>query len=123
MATMSERVSVTYTGEDAVEVFAGAAPNPSIVQPGETVEVEEWAATSLLNSGGPWRTAGAAPEGVLKGKALDDALVKAGLPTTGTAAEKRARLAENEQQLAQDQDSEAVPVATTDDAEGASTDE
>lgn len=128
MATMSERVSLTYNGEQAVEVGAGANPVPSIVEPGETVEVDEWAAESLLNNGGPWAPVGVAPDGVLTGKALNDALKAEGLSTTGTAAEKRARLIEHEaaQELAAqqaDQYPEAVTVATTDDAEGASTDE
>lgn len=117
MTTMSDRVSVTYTGEDALEVFAGANPNPSIVTHGDDVEVDEWAATSLLNSGGPWRAVGAAPDGVLTGKALTAALAAEGLPTTGTAAEKRARLLEHEQaqQLATQQDPEAdLPADATD---------
>lgn len=115
MTTMSERVSLTYAGDVALEVGAGANPNPSIVLPGETVEVDEWAAESLLNSGGPWRAVGATPDGVLTGKALTAALKDADLPTTGTAAEKRARLAEHEAQLEQDPDPEADAVAATPD--------
>jgi hypothetical protein len=120
MATMSERVSLTYSGDVALEVGAGANPNPSIVEPGETIEVDEWAAESLLNSGGPWAPVGAAPEGVLTGKALNDALKAEGLSTTGTAAEKRARLVEHEaaQELAAQQapqDPEVDPSSATDD--------
>ena len=37
----------------------------------------------------------------LKGEALDEALKAAGLPRTGTADEKRARLAEHEAELAE----------------------
>lgn len=48
------------------------------------------------NSGRPLRARQVAPPASeLKGQALDDALEAAGLPKTGSADEKRARLAEH----------------------------
>ena len=103
------RVALRYTGDTPVSLPGSVAARPSTVRPGDTVTVDAWAVSPLiLGAFEPLETALAD----LKGKALDDKLEAAGLPTTGRVDDKRARLAEHEAQLAENGE-------TTTDAEGA----
>jgi hypothetical protein len=111
MATMSERATLRYLGPGPVQLPDSAEPNLFTVESGGEVELNADAAAWLVtNDGERWTTVGTVPDGVLKGRELDEALEAAGLPTTGKVAEKRARLAEHEAaQLAEKQDPPADP--------------
>ncbi len=96
MSAMSEpqRTTLAYVGEVPVIIGGHAADaSPSTVRPGEVVEVNASVVETLLASDLFRLEGGEAPQ--LRGEALDDALREAGLPLTGTADEKRQRLAEH----------------------------
>lgn len=103
-----QRVTLTYVGDDAVKVGGWVDPVPAIVEPGQDVEVASGAVEALLASG-RFTAAGNAPD-ILRGEQLDAALRDAGLPLTGTADDKRQRLAEHHA-------AEAAGLDSTDDTE------
>lgn len=97
--TTAPRVRLRYTGNDEVSFAGSVHASPRFVTSGQVVEVDAWAAPIMLEGGlfGPadGAQAAAVEASTMKGKALDEALHAAGLPTTGTADEKRARLTEH----------------------------
>ena len=94
-----ERVTLRYVGEQPVEVGFSVNPDPVRVEPGESVEVDAWGATSLLASGA-FVAGDGRDDGILRGEALDVKLAEYDLPRGGTADQKRARIAELESALA-----------------------
>lgn len=86
-----ERVAVRYTGSQPIRLADSAGANPPHITPGAIVVVNGWAA-DILVQGDAWDPAA--------GAALDQALKDAGLPTTGSADERRDRLAAHEGDLA-----------------------
>lgn len=92
------RVMLRYTGADEVSFAGSVHASPRWVGAGGTVTVDAWAAPIMLE-GGLFEAADEGQAGAmdalnLRGAALEDALREADLPTTGTADEKRARLAD-----------------------------
>jgi hypothetical protein len=92
--TTPARAVLRYAGDEPVSIVASANPIPSAVSHGDDVVVDAWAVPSLT-AGGRF-VASPAASGELRGEALLEALRTAGLPTSGTADEKRARLADAE---------------------------
>lgn len=88
-----DRASLKYTGDRVVTIGGDANAVPALIRPGDVVEVNTSAVEALIASG-EFTVEGAAPP-ELRGEQLDDALRDAGLPLTGTADEKRQRLAEH----------------------------
>lgn len=77
------RVALHYTGTVDTTLAGSANAEPAIIRPDTVVVVDQWAADVLIKGDAFKPAAGAS---------LDAALRAAGLPTTGTADEKRDRL-------------------------------
>lgn len=100
-----ERVALHYTGSNSVRLADSAHANPLTIHPDTVVVVDKWAADNLVQ-GDAFRPAA--------GTSLDDALRTADLSTSGTADEKRDRLAAHEADLAAALVSAAVAEAPDD---------
>lgn len=101
-----ERVALHYTGTTPIRVAENANPNPLTAYPDSIIVVDRWAADILIHGEG-FKTAA--------GTYLDDALRAANLSTSGTADEKRDRLATHEAQIAYRVIEDARAAANTDD--------
>lgn len=98
MTTMSEqqtpaRATLRYQGHSPRIIGGTANAVPRRVEPGGDVEVNADVAEQLIATG--LFVATGHGQAVLRGEALDDALKAEGLPATGSADEKRQRLAEH----------------------------
>lgn len=119
MDTMSEhtsapqRATLNYKGTSPRIIGGTANAIPRRVQPGQDVEVNADVAEQLIGTG-LFTATGRGPE-VLRGEALDDALRGEGLAVTGSADEKRQRLAEHHAAQAAGIDAHGD---TNDDAQG-----
>lgn len=92
-----DRVTLVNATGRALGLTSSASPRPTpVVPPGAEVTVDAWAVPSLLGSGR--FVAPRDEDAVLRGEALDARLDELGLPKTGTADEKRARVAEHDNQ-------------------------
>lgn len=105
--TPAEPVRLRYLGEDTFALPGFVRARPSAVSPdSRDITVPARYADAIL-ARGDFAPAG---EDALKGRELDEALVAAGLPKTGTADDKRARLAEY---MASDAETPSVQAGAT----------